>query len=200
MATGLTYPILDGRVTTFKQFAKNCAKQMGAFGYMRDDNGDAPPRLQTERTYYAESLAKAWADLEKFESSTVEERLALYEAWVSAREKTFSEISFSQAENFRRLSAMKADIEAYVPPTLDHQKFKEFMLEQVVSTIRIDCYRLFGANERPTFVEWEREKSAQLHRAVTNAEESLAAHRKNIQECNEWICLFFQSIGEEPPK
>ena len=49
MATGYTYPVVEGKITEFSEFALGCARAFGAFMHMRDDNSDAPLRYSSDR-------------------------------------------------------------------------------------------------------------------------------------------------------
>ena len=59
MPTGYTAGILDGKITTFPQFAKQCMRAFGATIHMRDDDMDAEITPRTPSDYYSKEIEKA---------------------------------------------------------------------------------------------------------------------------------------------
>ncbi len=59
MPTGYTAGILDGKITTFQQFAKQCMRAFGATIHMRDDDMDAEITPRTPSDYYSKEIEKA---------------------------------------------------------------------------------------------------------------------------------------------
>ncbi len=73
MPTGYTAEILDGKITTFPQFAKQCMRAFGATIHMRDDDMDAEFTPRTPSDYYAKEIKKANQVIKEAELLTDEE-------------------------------------------------------------------------------------------------------------------------------
>jgi hypothetical protein len=59
MPTAYTSGILDGKITTFPQFAKQCTRAFGATIHMRDDHMDAEIVPRTASDYYLNQMEEA---------------------------------------------------------------------------------------------------------------------------------------------
>jgi len=60
MPTGYTYPVVEGKITEFSDFALSCARAFGALITMRDDPHDTPiPETFEPSDYNAKKLAEA---------------------------------------------------------------------------------------------------------------------------------------------
>lgn len=128
--------ILSDGDQPFEEFVLCCARASGA-AYDQRDNTSGPVRLPEPPSTYARD-----------EMAAAQERVAEIEAWTPerAQEKAdesylrvvagFVEINAGIAARKIRFDAMRARVEAWRPPTPDHEWFKRFMLEQLVSETR----------------------------------------------------------------
>lgn len=138
MPTGYTSDVTD--TTTLAEFAMKCARAFGALVMMRDDPADAPiPEEFKPSDHHVEALRKAEARLLELRGMTADQADVLaaadYKAavgrWEAQRKK-----DAALRERYERLRAL---CRAWEPPTPDHVGLRDFMVEQLTSSIDFDC-------------------------------------------------------------
>lgn len=132
MPTGYTAEVCNGKISDFPTFAMICARAFGALITMRDDPSDAAiPEAFKPSTYNADRLVEAKERLQSLynmsNAEADEAALAAYEEARASRDKSDRE---RVAEN-ARLDSMIAKVQAWIPPTEEHQEMKKFMVEQL---------------------------------------------------------------------
>lgn len=179
MATGYTHKIKDG--ITFEQFAMGCARAFGACIEMRDESSDTPiPEKFEPGDYHPKAIAAVQAEMSKVEAMTDSECSLLAEKeFKQSRERIvrYMDESSALADKYK---AMLEKIEAYNPPSKDHEEFKKFMLGQVSESLKFDCGGDFHQQElealrMQTGKRWKKEKLATLKRDI-------AYHTKEFKE------------------
>lgn len=137
MPTGYTYPVCDGKITEFNDFALSCARAFGALIQMRDDPMDAPipEEIKPETNYYDERIAADMKRMGDIQAMTNDEAsaaaLAAHDEAVASRRKYLAD----KETEAGRLNAMLAKVRAWRPPTLDHAEMKKFMIEQLTMSM-----------------------------------------------------------------
>lgn len=197
MPSGLTCNIKDGQ--SFAQFVWRCARQFGALITMRDDPNDAPIPQKFEPTgYHQEEIATIRTRIKWLNALTLDD------ANVEARK------AYEQAENFRvqydlerkelraKYEAMLAQVNAWEPPTPDHQGLKELMQKQIEESIQMDCSDwLPGATVLLSGPDW---KAKQLVKATKDLEYHQQKHLEEVERVNErnaWIAALRESVPPE---
>lgn len=137
MPTGYTYPVCEGKITEFPDFALSCARAFGALITMRDDAMDAPiPDEIAPCTSYAEErLAEAKERLGDIQAMTNAEADA---AAISAHQEALNGRAAylaDQENEASRLNAMLTKVRAWTPPSDDHAGMKKFMIDQLVMSL-----------------------------------------------------------------
>lgn len=133
MPTGYTYPVCEGKVTEFPEFAMSCARAFGALIMMRDDPMDAeiPEEIAPETKYYDDRLAADTKSLGEVQAMSMDDAntaaLEAHRAALASRNKYLADKDVEAG----RLNAMTAKVHAWEPPTPDHVEMKNFMLEQL---------------------------------------------------------------------
>lgn len=140
MPTGYTSGIYSGNAVSFNDFALQCARAFGALITMRDDPADAPiPEEFAPSPFYAARVVedeKNLAAAREWDDATAErEARATYDREVSQ----WNESRIEREAMRQRYQAMLAQVQAWTPPTADHQGLKDFMSEQLRDSIRCDC-------------------------------------------------------------
>jgi hypothetical protein len=196
-ATGYVHRMIDGK-QDFRAFAMSCARAFGDLIDMRDEPMDAIE----PSNYHVEALAKAKSEVAALEAMDEAQRLAFGE---SAKAKAIELWRTSESERLADVAVVKAmitNVEAWSPPTPDHVEMKNFMLEQLRSSIKYeddDSYaanRLQQAIKKDTLSFYEDAVSAARHSVEYHAEE----HRKEVERCKqrtEWLQSLVRSL---PPK
>lgn len=189
MPTVYTAAIADD--ITFDDFVMQCARAMGALIMMRDDPTDAPiPKRFEPSDYHTNKIAEANASLERLAGMTAAEAAhAANDAYEAA---IASQMAAIRRNNMLRekYNAMLAKVEAWQPPSIDHDGFKKFMVEQITSSLSFDCNNSYYHNQthtKLTDVEWLAQEEAK-------ARKDIAYHKaKNTEEVdltegrNRWI-------------
>jgi len=130
MPTGYTAIIEEG--CTFEDYILRCARGMGALITMRDMPMDAPiPDVFEPSPFYKDELEKAKKEYEALCSMTVPEIERAAIAQYQNRKKGAEEGLAKEDEINKRYERIRAEVEAWVPPTPDHDGLKRFMLEQI---------------------------------------------------------------------
>ena len=159
MATGYTREIAKG--ISFEKFALICARGMGACITMRDDDMDTPiPQKFEPSDYHLKEMEKVVDQLCGIDTSHMSGRKGIdyNKYWTQSRRASRKSAKYAK-EQLAKQQALKAKYEemlakvnAWVPPSPDHENLKKFMIEQITSSIDWDCnpsYYLRQINEKP---------------------------------------------------
>lgn len=208
MATGYTQQLIDKNLD-FKGFALVCARAMGVCIMMRDNPMDEPiPEEFKTQPYHRDALKKAQAAFTKLSKITSRDA---QEAW--GRRAIKKEIALnkkhdskSKAEGFERMEAMLKEVQAWEPPTKDHQPFKDFMIRQLTSSIGFD--KPSSNYYAEAVAKLENTGSCDHYRAaLKKAKEEIVCHKKHwaeevarVNERNTWIRKLRESLGRYSTK
>jgi len=204
MPTGYTAGILDGKITTFTQFAKKCMRAFAATIHMRDDDMDAEFTPRTPSGYYLEEIEKAKQLLKDAETLSDE-------VIVKNRKKELEkskEYHLSAIEKKKVDKKNMNDILKYVrkwqPPTADHNEIKDFMIDQIEKTIYFDCKTQYN-DEALELIELEllTLNASEIRKAmVETSKEDFEYNTKNynedVERCdksNQWVSDFVESLA-----
>ena len=199
MPTGYTADI--EKDITFQQFAMNCARAFGPLVSMRDESNDVPiPEEFIGSPYHANELRIAQEKLKTLENLSDEEIK-------EQAKKDFSEKMLHYEQELNRQTSLKTKYEnmltkvkQWEPQTHDHIELKNFMIQQINSSIDFDCYRDLK-NDGPimpceyTSEEWlDREKDeAKWH--INCHTEELVKEIERINFNNKWLKELRKSLG-----
>jgi len=188
MPTGYTADITKG--ISFEQFALNCARAFGALVTMRDDPADAPiPSEFKPDGYAAKRLAQLQAELADINAMT---------AW-QCKNAAISEYrqhrdyhikgQKENAELREKYLHMLKQVEAWTPPTPEHEGLKKFMCEQITQSINFDCSdyheRALAELKPLSGSKWRAIKRSELSHQIQSQmeekekDEAMAASRTN---------------------
>ena len=140
MATGYTADLHDGKDVSFNDFILKCTRAMGVAIMQRDESIDSPLREEEDpETYHRDALATAIADLQTLRGLPIDE-WRKREQGARAKASTVVLNAIRSCGEIRvRYESMLAEVEAWQPPTPEHQGLKDFMVEQLTTSIRFDC-------------------------------------------------------------
>jgi len=196
MPSGYTAPVADGTMTDLTRFVLQCARAFGATIMQRDQPLDEPPAFRTVSSYYAENIAREEKHLAKVLAMTDEEcRLAAIEQW----QRTSTEKAESKKNNEtirKRYLDMIQKVEAWTPPSDQHTRLKEFMLEQLNSGLSFDVMSddYFTAPPVMTSSEWKQQQIDLLEWNLTYSKRNMKEEQKRVDEANEWIALLYKAL------
>lgn len=183
MPTGYTGELYDGKKVKFEDFALRCARAFGALILMRDEPMDAkiPDRFEPS-SYHVEALAKAKRLLPVAEGMSTAQAEKKSEAEFDKEMKHFNESIMESARRRKNYQDMIRQVNAWTPPTKDHTRLKEFMLEQLTSSIDFDCHEptkpfmQSGAEYRRDLIA-QTKNDIKYHQDALNKEVELAMER-----------------------
>jgi hypothetical protein len=198
MPTGYTDMIKAD--TTFAAFAMRCARAFGACIEMRDDPLDAPITEFHPGDYHLKSLEEAKARREAVRKMTSEEAWAEIEkhnADVRAYVKRENEQSAATRARYERMLAL---VEAWTPPTPNHENMKKFMREQITESIKFDCHDYSEYDWYKPFAgdaaDW---RTAELSKAQKDIEYHEKHYQEEVERCNKnnaWVKALRESLME----
>lgn len=191
MPTGYTAPIKDG--IEFNEFVWNCARAFGALVEMRDDPMDAPIPKFKPSDHHANSLKEANSDLVRFLKMTTADadKAALREYEESY--KSFEKMNRESADLEDKYHAMLAKVQAWTPPTKEHDGMKKFMAEQIQESIEFDCH----VHEMPEAMRGKEWLKLKIEKAKQDIAYHSNAHAKEMKRCNdrnEWVKALASSV------
>ena len=191
MPTGYTAGVQDGTVTDFSEFALQCARNFGALVTMRDDPWSTPIPERFEASEYARTaVVEAQQKLDEFHKLTVKGVEALQFAERETAIARRAEAERKRAEERERYETMLTQVQAWVPPTDDHEGLARFMREQLEESIRFDCGPIGSWYDPPPLLpvaEFREQRIAELHAEVERAERHLAEEVERAAGRTEWV-------------
>ena len=192
MPTGYTAAIGDKEDYRFREFALHCARNFGACIMQRDDpSSELPDPDEKPSNYHAEAFDKAHADLALFRSMSIEEAVLAQREEMNWFRSHMKESQQKSAELRKRYEAMLVHVEAWQPPTTDHQGMKAFMRQQITESIKWDChdgsyYRdEIAALDIPT-EKWLRAKITKARSDMAHHAEEHAKEEARVEGRNQW--------------
>lgn len=196
MPTGYTHAIADG--ITFNEFVWRCARGMGALIMMRDEPTDAPiPQRFEPSKWHTEALEKANARLKQLEAMSAAEIEAAAQAAFTEEAERFDARIREKHELRAKYGAILREVEAWTPPTPDHEGLKKFMAEQITGSIDFDCDTTYDVDRAPKRLlphEWLNKERAEAHRNICHHS---VEHEKEVartESRNEWIAALRRSV------
>lgn len=197
MPTGYTAAIAEG--ITFEKFAMNCARAFGACITMRDDPADKPiPDEFEPSTWHVERITEAEKEIKKLAMIDVKTASELAEIEYKEQMREHEESIRKDNGLLQKYNAMLLKVRNWNPPTPDHVKFKEFMIEQIESSIKFDCisdYRLEHAPKLLTGEEWISKKRAQAVRDLDYHTRENQAEITRAADRTAWVKALRGSLG-----
>jgi hypothetical protein len=139
MPTGYTAYIENGEITKGKDFLLKCARAFGACIDMKEDslNIDIPVKFEPS-TYHKEQLEKAYVDLEKYKTMTIEEAQKIIDDEYEKNQKYYAEAITKNKETNDRYIKVRDEVSKWTPPTSEHHNLKKFALEQIDMSMEYD--------------------------------------------------------------
>ena len=139
MPTGYTAGILDGKVTTFKQFATKCMRAFGACIHMRDEPNSKKYTPRVVDPYYLEAIEEAKKKLEEAKTISDKKLMKRIEKSIEENRKWKLALINEKKKNRFKLESIIQEAQSWKPPSNDHIEFKKFMIEQLQVTLSVDC-------------------------------------------------------------
>ena len=196
MPTGYTASIKDG--IDFKTFVMNCARAFGACVTIRDEpgGGDRIPEVFEPSDHHAMAVARARYDLAAIAAMTPAElEQAASNEWAVSEARRLSRLDdiHNQREAYK---AMLNKVLAWVPPTPEHEGLRDFMQEQITTSISFDCDG--GSYTTPivrmTGEDWAASRRASLEKDVRYHENEHAKEVDRAANRTAWVRALRESL------
>lgn len=200
MPTGYTYKVANGEVTDFASFAKMCARAFGAAVHQRDDAADAPLSLTIPRsTYHHERLAEQRAELARWQEMSDQQVFAEAAKNLADDLEYYLRRLRETTQARERYAAMRAKVEAWVPPTSEHEGLKKFMLEQLDVSIRgeYEPTRPDASGLSMTAARYRQKKIDGILREIEYHEESIEKDEERCSVAEAWLRALVDSLEEK---
>jgi len=194
MPTGYTAIIEDDPDVTLRQYILRCARAMGPLIHMRDDSLDADLRMPEVHDYHEKALRDAENEYERLSHMTEEEADDAAQAEYDQRYREAADSNSDVDTLRRRYMAMREQVGAWEPPSLEHLPLKSFMLEQI-DLCKSDYSREYTLSaERKTRTQWLDEAKARVVDAMARHREAHEKEVKRVEERRKWIEQLLESL------
>lgn len=198
MPSAYTAAIYDGEKPTFRDFALKALRGMGVAMHMRDESISVPFRDREESTFYAETLQKYQNELAAIQSLTDEQAQAQADEEYIDSIIHINESNQKGARRKKDYEDMIAQVQAWTPPTEEHQGYKDFMLEQLHGSLKFDVHLTdLDSIKAPTGSEFVKERTEFLLKMIDTYTSEVATEKKRVSESNAWVRVVLESLPDE---
>lgn len=193
MPTGYTTSIYNGKKVSFRDFALSCARAFGAAIHQRDDNASDQIKLRELDGYHSKELEK----LEKQgrPNPSKAEFIEQKKAEIKEHKKTIS-----KAKKLKQsYENMLEQTRKWQPPTPEHERLKEFMIEQLESSIQNDCpidyYETkIKQTESMTYKEYIKILCEKYDWSLSYHTKGIEKEKQSVERANAWITSLHKSL------
>lgn len=191
MPTGYTAKLHDDIPQSFEEFVLNCARAFA--GWTRELSGEDFPD-PPKQTYAQNALESYEAKLARLMALPYDEILAEHEVayWDSRRRD--EEQREKTARMRARYQEMLDKVRAWEPPTQEHQGLKDFMIEQLESSIDHDCHDFSYLITAKPF-EWHEDRIANARRILERARDEAVKERERNEHNLAWTKSLRDSLA-----
>ena len=193
MPTGYTSKVLEG--ATFNEFVWGCARAFGALLDLKEEPlAFTLPEKFKPSPHHLEAATRAKEDLDKFFLLSNAEQFNVLEARHVYSQEQEDKGDEERVVEDQKYAEMSKRVEAWEPPTVDHEALKAFMLKQ----LKISRHRP-TLRERPEVdyqLEVEKHRS-QLIRNLRYHEEHYVEEVTKVLERNQWVEDLHHSLNLE---
>lgn len=204
MPTGYTAGIIDGKITTFEQFATQCSRAFGATIHMRDNPLDSPYEPRTPSQYYVNSLQSQREKLEETKTMTDEAIVQDFENLLKDSLEYHERELEKTKVNLGRLNSIMESAKSWVPPTEDHEGVRDYMIDQLEITIKADGDPSYHVNKivqaKKELEEgidpkvYREEKIKEIEDRISYYEVEVRKELERCKQSNDWMDKFLESI------
>lgn len=130
MPSQLTLKLYDGTATDLNDFALHCARNLSLFFELRDELSDSSlPQSFTPRSHYSERVEKLEAEIATVSSWSETEAESSAQAFFQERQQAYDAAVETIKVRRQRYTQMREDVDAWQPPTEEHEFLKKHMIE-----------------------------------------------------------------------
>lgn len=193
MPTEYTAKIYNNEPQTFEEFVMDFSRAFGALIELRDSPTAPIPKEFIPDPYYKNQLEKTKLEIEMLSRMSIEE--AEQNAYIEYEKASSSFLISTRetAEKRHRYEVVLEKIQAWVPPSKDHTKLKEFMADQITESMKFDCNDL-PAPTRKTGRQW---LDARKQGAARDLDYFTEQHEKSVNAARDrtrWVQQLIASV------
>ncbi len=195
MATGYTIDIEKG--ITFKQFVLSCARAFGPLISMRNDSYDTPiPDEIKPDTYNFQRLQRAQKELKKLKKLTLSECKENAEKEYKKRLAARLILIEKNKELKNKYNNMLKYVNDWFPPTDDHKDLKDFMINQIIESIKSDCVDINNEEiKKETGQQWLKNKIEDCFEEIDYHTKEYEKEVKRAKYNTKWIQELKKSLN-----
>jgi len=197
MPTGYTAKLCNEE-QSFQQFAMSCARAFGACMSMREESQDSEIPIFEPSDYHDKELAKAEEKLETLKNMLPKDKVAYGQAIKDKDVKYHKERIATIALTNARLNDMRRKVNAWTPPTEDHQEMRKFMHQQLTISLDDTDYHERKLDELETQVPINIQIDAvkKALRDIKYHTEERLKEIKRVKGRNDWVSQLKDSLKE----
>lgn len=194
MPTVYTADISKG--ITFKEYALLCAREFGATIMMRDEPLDSEiPEFQPS-DYHAKRIYEIQQEINTLNNLSKSE--IAYQANLEYLDKVYRANKYNKDSDIleTKYKGMLVVVSLWTPPTDEHVRLKEFMLEQLETSIKHDCGHTYyiGDIVEKDANTWLSDKLSQLNKSLANSYTEYAKEVERTNNRNKWVKALRDSL------
>lgn len=196
MPTGYTADVMNGKITTLREFALMCARGMGACIMMRDDPWDAPiPERFEPSDYHSKKLIELQDEKTRVEAMTPAEATTEAQAKLAAIQASNGKYAAEKVEQTNRYNAMLALV---TPWKGAPEGLKEFMVSQLQEGRRFDCGGEPYQAPLPSSdgEDWRRDALEKIAKDIAHHEGEQAKEVARTNGRNAWLAQLRASLTD----
>lgn len=202
MPSGYIEKVIKGEIASFADFAWQCSRAMGVAVTLRDEpvSVKTPEHFEVE-AYYGKWVEEAKNKARDIQGWTAQRRQDEFLAYNANMRDMLREAMGDSRNACERCEDMLYDVNAWEPPTPDHQGLKDFMIEQLKGTIEFD-----GTPPKPEYYKFYDDVDAFYQDKLESAREAYASAVKRLREAeerntkrNDWVQDLKQSLDPWMP-
>ena len=199
MPTGYTSDIYDGKDVTFREYALKCAGAFGAYVTLHDSPmvQELPTQLEPS-IYYRDRLDDAAKRVQELIAMTQAERNVAASEEQVKNMKRWKESEQKNYELSAKYDAMLVEARKFKTPTPEHDRFAQFLIDQLEEAKRWDCHtpgeKWYTEPVQGSGTEWYSKQLENATKNVTYYSEKWEKEVKRTNENNQWIKDLFRAL------
>ena len=193
MPTGYTAEIEKG--ISFENFVLKCARAMGACVMQRDESSDVLPKIQEPSDYYQKRITEIQLEIKETIDLELDD---INKIMSKKKEDVISENKKRQLQHNKmmgKLLKMRLLVARWEAPKGDYMGLKDFMLEQISSTIDFDGTLYQSKFEESTPLVWKENKLLGLYEDLKRSKSEYEKEVSRTNDRNKWIQDLYDNLN-----
>ncbi len=198
MPSGYTADVQHG--ISFNQYAWKCARAFGALAGLRDSPDDvAIPKVFEPEDYHLKELKSAEKHLLKLKKMRNATKIKMAKAYNDERQ-AYANTRIREINLILiRYKEMLAMARAWKPPSSEYTNYKQYMIDQLESSIKWDCDSSYYLEQLDKVISVKEWYDAEVDSALHDIEYHTKHYQEDIETAAQrtsWVQTLRDSIGE----